>query len=153
MNREDDGMPLDQANWPHTTPLDETTLLLIRVRNFIQRGWCRDAIARDADGNQLVDARSAEAVEWCSIGALEATGVECFDPSFIPAIRRLEVAMRTECIARFNDHQMTVDPVLAAFDRAIAAEDPTIARIGPDMPGRVNESDRKERSQCSVRAA
>jgi hypothetical protein len=28
--------------------------------------------------------------------------------------------MHTECIARFNDHQMTVDPVLAAFDRAIA---------------------------------
>jgi len=29
--------------------------------------------------------------------------------------------MGTECIARFNDHQMTVAPVLAAFDRAIAA--------------------------------
>ena len=50
--------------------------------------------------------------------------MECFDPSYIPAIRRLEVAMRTECIARFNDHQMTVDPVLAAFDRAIAVGDP-----------------------------
>jgi hypothetical protein len=93
----------------------------MRARNFIQRGWCRDAIARDAHGNQLVDARSTEAVAWCSIGAIEATGVEPFDPSFIPAIRRLEVAMSTECIARFNDHQMTVDPVLAAFDRAIAA--------------------------------
>ena len=55
-------MPLDQTNWPHITPLDETTLLLIRARKFIQRGWCRDAIARDADGNQLVDARSAGAV-------------------------------------------------------------------------------------------
>jgi hypothetical protein len=146
-------MPLDQTNWPHTTPLDETTLLLVRARNFIQRGWCRDAIARDADGHQLVDARSAEAVAWCSIGALEATGVECFDPSFIPAIRRLEVAMRTECIARFNDHQMTVDPVLAAFDRAIAAGDPLSPGSGWTMPGKVNESDRKERSQCFVRPA
>src|SRR5215469_6888651 len=114
-------MPLDQTNWPRITPLDETTTLLIRAPNFIQRRWCRDAIARDANGNQLVDARSAEAVAWCSIGALEATGVECFDPSFVPAIRRLEVAMRTECIAHFNDHQVTVGPVLAAFTRAIAA--------------------------------
>ena len=123
-------MPLDQTNWPHTIPLDEATMLLIRARTFIQRGWCRDAIARDADGNQLGDARSDDAVAWCSVGALEATGVECSDPSYIPAIRRLEVAMRTECIARFNDNQITVDPVLAAFDRAIAAGDPTIARIG-----------------------
>ena len=115
-------MPLDQATWPHaTTTLDETTTLLIRARKFIQRGWCRDAIARDANGNHLVDARSTEAVAWCSVGALEATGVDFFDPSFIPAIRRLQVAMRTECIARFNDGQMTPGPVLAAFDRAIAA--------------------------------
>ena len=146
-------MPLDQTNWPHIPPLDETTLLLIRARNFIQRGWCRDAIARDADGNQLVDARSAEAVAWCSIGALEATGAECFDPSFIPALRRLEVAMRTECIARFNDHQMTVDPVLAAFDRAIAAGDSRSPGSGRTMPGRINESDRKERSPRFVRPA
>ena len=55
--------------------------------------------------------------------------MECFHPSFIPATQRLEVAMHTECIARFNDHQMMVDRVLAAFDRAIEAGDPTIARI------------------------
>jgi hypothetical protein len=45
--------------------------------------------------------------------------------------------MRTECIAWFNDHQMTVDPVLAAFDRAIAAGDPTICPIGPGNAGKV----------------
>jgi hypothetical protein len=61
--------------------------------------------------------------------------------------------MRTECIARFNDHQMTVDPVLAAFDRAIAAGDPLSPGSGWTMPGKVNESDRKERSQCFVRPA
>lgn len=89
-------MPLDQTNWrTGATGFDETTTLLIRARSFLERAWCRDAIARDTDGNWLVDPRSAEAVACCAIGALEATGVECFDPSLIPAIRRLEVAMRT----------------------------------------------------------
>ena len=74
MNREDDGHAARSDQLPQTTPLDETTTLLIRARNFIQRGWCRAAIARDADGNHLMDARSADAVAWCSIGALEATG-------------------------------------------------------------------------------
>jgi hypothetical protein len=72
--------------------------------------------------------------------------VECFDPSFIPAIRRLEVAMRTECIARFNDHQMTVDPVLAAFDRAIAVEDD---RAGQRQEGSMNPIVKRYRSALS----
>jgi hypothetical protein len=42
-------MPLDDTNWsPPTEAIDETTALLVRARGFIERGWCRHALARDS---------------------------------------------------------------------------------------------------------
>jgi hypothetical protein len=45
-------MPLDDANWP-TIEVDETTEILIRARGFLERGWCQNTLARDADGNAI----------------------------------------------------------------------------------------------------
>lgn len=83
-------MPLDQTNRPHTTSLGETTTPLVRARNSIQRGCAADAMARDTDGNRLTDARSSYRMVFDR--GDRGDGVERFDPSFITAIRRLEVA-------------------------------------------------------------
>ena len=109
-------MPLDDANWP-TIEVDETAEILIRARGFLERGWCQNTLARDADGNAIKPI-SEQAVAWCAIGAIDATRVPG-DPGVKPALLRLEAAIGGEPISAFNDHQVTVWPVLAAFDRAI----------------------------------
>ena len=99
--------------------VDEATAILVRARGFIERGWCREAIATDRFGD-ITQATSEDAVAWCAEGALVAAGVP-FDRSFThPATQRLwdETGMG---IGEFNDAQETVEPVLAAFDRAIVA--------------------------------
>jgi hypothetical protein len=118
-------MPLDSANWP-AVEVDETTALLIRARGYLERGWCRDAVARDAEGNNLVYARSDKAAAWCMFGALRAAGMtgDFHHPAFVRLTEVLDAGMS---ISSFNDAQENVEPVLAAFDRAIAAEAPDAA--------------------------
>jgi hypothetical protein len=100
------------------------TPALIRARGFVERGWCRGAEARDADGNS-VRPRDDRAIAWCAYGALVKAVVP---PSMMcagigdghPVYRRFVDAIDGENIGDFNDRQETVQPVLAAFDRAIA---------------------------------
>jgi hypothetical protein len=99
---------------------DETTALLIRARGFLVRGWCRGALAIDDDG-KIVDPKSERAVAWCADGALVAAGLGP-DRRSHPAMRRLLATIDCRDIGIFNNRQETVEPVLAAFDRAIAAE-------------------------------
>jgi hypothetical protein len=98
---------------------DETTELLIRARGLIERGWCREEFARDAVGN-FVDPTGPTAIAWCMNGALIAAGV-VLPLKKHPAFRRLKSAIGTAPVSVFNDAQETVEPILAAFDRAIAA--------------------------------
>lgn len=124
---------------------DETTALLIRARGFLERGWCQGAAARNAEG-ESVSALSEDAVAWCAVGAMEVAGlptirgtlyddindtrrgkIKSGSPVVIPdkqhpAFRRLRTAIGGSHIAVFSDAQETVEPVLAAFDRAIKAE-------------------------------
>ncbi len=128
-------MPLDDTNFPtqivgvidETTALlppqaasDAATRLLIRARGFIERGWCRYVQAEDAAGYG-VNPTSKRAVAWCASGALLSAGVPD-GPDYIahPAVHRLEAAIGGEPIHKFNNRQETFEPVLAAFDRAIA---------------------------------
>jgi hypothetical protein len=111
-------MPLDDTNWP-TIEVDETTALLIRARGFIERGWCRHADAKDRFG-WSIEPTSDRAVEWCAYGALRAAGWSNGDRDH-PALHRLQAAINSRRIAAFNNRQETVEPILAAFDRAITA--------------------------------
>ncbi len=98
---------------------DKTASLLICARSFIERGWCQWAQARDANGNADVAPSDQRAVAWCPFGALVAAGMKLEGRwSEHPAHLRLEAAMDGH-ITHFNDRQKTVEPVLAAFDRAI----------------------------------
>jgi hypothetical protein len=113
------------------TPIetDDATNMLIRARGFIERGWCRYMLAMDPAGHPI-DPTTTNAVAWCANGALVAAGLsDCRNYAFYldhPAVRRLEAEIGSENsgggnIANFNNAQETVEPVLAAFDRAIAA--------------------------------
>jgi transposase, IS5 family len=98
---------------------DKTTALLIRARGFIERGWCRYALARDENGC-AIGPQHFKAVAWCAKGALIAAGVGCFSFPLHPAVRRLRRAICGGNISLFSDHQKNAETVLAAFDRAIA---------------------------------
>jgi hypothetical protein len=118
-------MPLDDTNWSPDTQIDEATALLIRARGFLERGWCRWAQAKDAGGN-YTEPTSERAVAWCAYGALLAAGLH--ERGYgndgygnDPAVKRLQAATGNWSIGGFNNRQETVEPVLAAFDRAIAA--------------------------------
>lgn len=106
---------------------DETTDLLIRARSFIERGWCRGtSAAQDVEGNP-VSWSDARAVSWCLQGALLAAGMPRLATLSHPAQRRLLCAIGDNPdfpqigLIGFNNSQQTVESVLAAFDRAIAA--------------------------------
>ena len=114
-------MPLDSTNWPQPVGvgIDETTALLMRARGFLERGWCKGVLAVNAN-KQMVNPCSKQAVAWCAGGALFAAGVlPLLGIPHHPAFDRLMEAMGGESIARFNNRQETVEPVIAAFDRAI----------------------------------
>lgn len=115
-------MPLDDVNWPESkTRPDEVTALLIRARALVARGWCRGANASDMFGFR-VSPYSRHAVAWCMGGALSAAALTASDLDRRNAQCRLIVAIGCASVPDFNDAQKTVEPVLAAFDRAIAAE-------------------------------
>jgi hypothetical protein len=99
---------------------DETAALLIRARGFLERGWCRGVCARNEQG-WAVKPSSDHAVAWCAYGALAAAGMSPNGPHYYPAVRQLMIAAGCHSLPYFNDAQETVEPVLAAFDRAIAA--------------------------------
>jgi hypothetical protein len=116
-------MPLDDTNWPQTTGTevtDEATALLIRARALVARGWCRKAAARSRFGFR-VSPYSRSAIAWCAAGAVQAAAFVTSDLDRRSAHYRLIAAIDGEILSRFNDSQETVEPVLAAFDRAIAA--------------------------------
>jgi len=101
---------------------NEATDLLIRARGFIERGWCRDTYARDANGNP-VDPCDKCAVSWSLTGAIRAAG-GAPDIETAQQVRKClmdAVGPGWKSFFEFNDRQESVKPILAAFDRAIAA--------------------------------
>src|ERR1700722_7637156 len=110
-------MPLDNTSWSPDTQVDETTALLVRARGFLERGWCKGYFAYDGHGDQIA-ARDERAVSWCMVGAIQ---VAEFGTGNAGCQRARDLLRSTvgESIAKFNDGQETVEPVLAAFDKAI----------------------------------
>jgi hypothetical protein len=105
---------------PIEAEVDETTLLLIRARGLVERGWCRGISALDSDG-ATIEPQDEAAVCWCAYGALIAASwrTDVSNEAVAAAFDRFQAAIGGENILDFNDSQETVEPVLAAFDRAI----------------------------------
>jgi hypothetical protein len=102
----------------------EGTELLIRARSLLERGWCRGAAAVDVNGVEVHPA-SKQAVAWCALGALDAAGIPYLHHRVHgphPAYKRLQDVIGPVRLLDFNARQESVEPVLAAFERAITAE-------------------------------
>ena len=112
-------MPLDSTDWAEIK-VDEPTAILIRARDFIERGWCRYFYVKDRLGIP-VPATCRWAVSWCAVGAIQAATSSAAHREAHEACTRLRNVMGDVDIIVFNDRQKSVESVLAAFDRAIAA--------------------------------
>jgi hypothetical protein len=113
----DEAKPSKQENSLNGKQGVANVMGVARIRARVVR-W---VLARDAT-DRPVDPQHEPARQWCANGALAAAGM-CLNPAHYfkqPAVHRLEAAMGGN-IAEFNNCQETVEPVLAAFDRAIAA--------------------------------
>jgi hypothetical protein len=103
------------------------TALLIRARSFLERGWCREAAAVDMDGCE-VDPTDPNAISWCAYGALMAAGIPddgTDDSAFVRLDKEMcDEGLGADSVGHFNDAQETVEPILAAFDRAIRSAPP-----------------------------
>lgn len=82
--------------------------------------WTQNATARDADGCQLL-AIDPGAVSWCAYGAIIAVSLR---EGHIAAIESVCRCTGAESLGVWNDRDgRTHAEVLAAFDKAIAAEE------------------------------
>jgi hypothetical protein len=97
--------------------------ILIAARAKIERpeNWTKGVFARDSQGRD-VTATSKNAVCWCSLGAITATGACYYDEEKATRFLRLELDAYENSITKFNDLSNHTD-VLAMFDRAIAIAD------------------------------
>ncbi len=89
---------------------------LLATRSFLEKGWCKNALARNAAGWSCRTS-APQATQWCVNGALEAAvrsdwGRFCKAHSLLKSIHSQPHA--------FNNKQTSVEPVLEFVDQAIA---------------------------------
>jgi len=100
----------------------KTTLeILMAARRRIEKpeSWTQRAYQRDKNGNSLSVWDAQDATCWCARGAIWS-----IDPKgkLTDAFKALELAVPEQTVTVFNDTHTHAE-VLAAFDRAIAAEE------------------------------
>jgi hypothetical protein len=91
--------------------------VLVAARALIEKpeNWTQGAAAQDSKGRR-VHPHHPEACRWCALGALTRAGDRAQD-----GYRLLRAATGARSIIELNDDG-THPNILAAFDRAIAAE-------------------------------
>jgi hypothetical protein len=106
---------------------DAIVRALTDARWFLEQGWCKWAQGRTAHGRE-VEGRDPEAVQWCLYGAI----MKATPPGTGRMSSDLEIAVAEQIgemlppeyykthFAAFNNDQLTVEPVLAVIDAAIA---------------------------------
>lgn len=97
----------------------QVELALTRAAELIQRGWCKNTLARTLFGEE-VSALSPEATNFCSIGALDRAQFELrfSEGVYWGALERLENETEIGGIEGWNDARSSKRPVLNAFKRA-----------------------------------
>lgn len=101
------------------------------ARKKIEEGWCREAFARDKQGN-VVAPCAPNACSWCFVGAVDAVALRGTTDLHLNRARSLlsadkgllvwsEVSILWHGFARWNDeHFRTKEDVLVLYDRIIA---------------------------------
>lgn len=93
-----------------------TKEVLVKARALVEKGWTKDAYARDSSGDR-VPYYDFTACQWCMVGAVDAADDIRLRFSAKDILRRVIGGQ----ISAFNDAPSTTHAdVLAAFDRAIA---------------------------------
>ena len=93
---------------------------LRRARAKIEEGWCQGSSARDAIGSR-VDPLSIYAVQWCTVGAIEAV---CRTYTLSLESRAALRRIAPEELVDFNDHRRrTKEDILDLYHQAIAANE------------------------------
>lgn len=84
----------------------------MKPSDFIKKGWCREELARDKDGDvTYFDAQ--QAVAWCAMGAIFA----CRDVSSHDALKALRSYVGNNVIALWNDDpNRTQQEIIDAFE-------------------------------------
>lgn len=106
-----------------TVPVEPDNVLqvLIKARGHIERGWCKNALARTSNGRKI-DPYHADAAKWCAIGAVIATTGTDSNPA---VYRRLTAAAKwlgSPNVMAFNDAQWRRERVLMLYDVAISMQ-------------------------------
>ncbi len=96
----------------------ETAEVLRKARALVEEGWTQGAMSRDARGYKSLTSTAAP-VCFCAIGAIQEA-----DPKSCLAAATALGRIVGGSIIDFNDAPgRTQQEVIAAFDRAIAAEE------------------------------
>lgn len=100
----------------------ETVEILKAAREKLAKpgAWTKGCTGRNAEG-EYVGARDDEACQWCAYGAVLAVMPPGQPAGMVVNALNAVVPPDSEGFVSFNDEAETVEPVLALFDRAIAA--------------------------------
>lgn len=101
--------------------MSETADILRKAKALVEKGWCRGCYAKAANGARR-GRWDDDATKFCMLGALfRAVGPDSYAGFELVAdiLLRQTGGFRLDT---FNDQQRNKRPILAAFDRAIAAE-------------------------------
>lgn len=94
-----------------------TVEVLRKAKTFIEKGWCKNYLALDSKGNEVL-ATSSDAVKWCAIGALEAVTRDNTE-AWVALDRALPQNRPTGGVIGYNNAARSKHQVLRLFDRAI----------------------------------
>lgn len=130
----------------------KTLEMLIQARELIvQKEWAKGCYARDFNGREIDEESPLEEIgSFCTLGALERARCNAFletgtwstaNLSWSRAQRQLEIAISGDSarhdfdVALWNDEVcQSKEEVLAAYDKAIAAEKLTDQEFVPEEP-------------------
>lgn len=105
--------------------------VLLRAREFLVRGWCQGARARDANG-LAVDPTHKSAVAWCIMGALDVALGKTQGPRdsdhLLLLLKNANGLDYSRPMSFYNDRDLaTLEWVLGLYDRALAKMVPSPA--------------------------
>lgn len=102
------------------------TDILKHARGLVEKGWCREVLARTGSG-KAIDYTDAKAKRFCMVGAIGRANYDLGGDLKI-ACEADAVVWRLgdgNSLSKLNDHATSKHPILALFDKAIAQSEVT----------------------------